>query len=231
MRIDTYVLNYLILMGSMVITGVAQWYVSHSYNNYKRILNKKKISGVEVAREILDSNGLEDVMVVETRGELTDHYDPERKVIRLSRKVFHDASIASVAVASHECGHALQDKDGNKLLKLRGKMVPFVNFCSKIGYLAIVIGIIANVFDIAIFGIIMLLAILVFQGITLPIEFDASKRALKEINKLKLLNNKEQDDGKRMLRAAALTYVASLATTVLEILRLLMISYNNRDRD
>ncbi len=227
---STVVINYLILIISMVITIAAQVYISKCYNKFKNIGNQKEITGFEVARQILDKNGLSNIHIVETKGELSDHYDPKRKVIRLSKDVFNGSSIASVAVAAHECGHAIQDKNGYWFLKFRNFIVPFVNFCSKIGYIAIFIGIIASLFDIAMFGIILLCALLVFQLITLPVEFDASNRALKEIEKIKLLDRNELNQGKTMLTAAALTYVASLVTTILEVLRLfLIVSGNDRD--
>ncbi len=227
---SSVVINYLILIVSMVITIAAQVYISKCYSKYKNIGNQSGITGFEVARKILDENGLSNIHVVETKGELSDHYDPGRKVIRLSRDVFNGNSIASVAVAAHECGHAIQDKNGYWFLKFRNFIVPFVNICSRLGYIAIFIGIIASLFDIAMFGIILLCAILIFQLITLPVEFNASSRALKEIERLKLLDHNEQSQGKTMLTAAALTYVASLVTTILEVLRLfLIISGNDRD--
>lgn len=227
---STIAINYSILIVSMVITIAAQVYISKCYSKYKNIGNQSGITGFEVARKILDENGLSNIHVVETKGELSDHYDPGRKVIRLSRDVFNGNSIASVAVAAHECGHAIQDKNGYWFLKFRNFIVPFVNFCSRLGYIAIFIGIIASLFDIAMFGIILLCAILIFQLITLPVEFNASSRALKEIERLKLLDHNEQSQGKTMLTAAALTYVASLVTTILEVLRLfLIVSGNDRD--
>ena len=202
---STIAINYLILIVSMVITIAAQVYISKCYSKYKNIGNQSGITGFEVARKILDENGLSNIHVVETKGELSDHYDPGRKVIRLSRDVFNGNSIASVAVAAHECGHAIQDKNGYWFLKFRNFIVPFVNICSRLGYIAIFIGIIASLFDIAMFGIILLCAILIFQLITLPVEFNASSRALKEIERLKLLDHNEQSQGKTMLTAAALT--------------------------
>ena len=135
------------------------------------------MTGFEVARKILDENGLENIHIVEIKGNLTDHYDPSRKVVRLSTEIFNGSSIASTSVAAHECGHAIQDKDNYNFMRIRSKLVPIVNLSSKLGYLAIFIGFIFSLFDLAIFGIVLLLAMLLFELVTLPVEFDASKRA------------------------------------------------------
>ena len=180
------------------------------------------MTGFEVARKILDANGLKDVHVVETPGNLTDHYDPQRKVVRLSKEIFNGQTIASNSVAAHEVGHAIQDKEGYTYMKIRSALVPFVNFCSKVGYLVLVIGFIASALDIVYVGITLLATTLVFQLVTLPVEFNASKRAGIQLEKEGILNQEEQEESKTMLTAAALTYVASLVTTLLEILRLFL---------
>jgi len=219
----------LVVIGT-IITLVAQFFVQNRYLKYKRIQNEKKITGVEVARQILDENGLGEIYVTETSGILSDHYDPNRKVIRLSKDIFHGDSIAAVSVAAHECGHAIQHKEGYFFIKLRGFMIPFVSFASKFGYIAILLGLIFSWMDLAWAGIGLLLLILLFQLVTLPTELDASKRALEILEKDKLLTPHETEGGKDMLRAAAFTYVASLATTLLEILRLVMIVGDRDDR-
>ena len=180
-------------------------------------------SGAEVAREILDKHGLQDIYVVETKGNLTDHYDPKRKVIRLSSDVYHKESISSVAVAAHECGHAIQDKDNYSFMRIRAALVPFVNFSSYAGYIAIVFGVVANLIDLIWLGIIFEIVILIFQLVTLPVEIDASKRALKEIEAMDTLNKAELDKGRLVLIAAAMTYIASVAAAILELLRLILI--------
>lgn len=226
---DYYLINYGFVILGIIITLIAQIFVSSSYSKYKKIKNKNGLTGFEVARKILDKNGLQDIHVVEIKGNLTDHYDPSRKVVRLSSEIFNGSSIASTSVAAHECGHAIQDKDNYNFMKMRSKLVPIVNLSSKLGYLAIFIGIIFSMFDLAIFGIVLLLAMLLFELITLPVEFDASNRAGIQINKLKLLEGKEKSQSKTMLKAAAFTYVASLITTVLEILRLFLLASNRKD--
>ena len=226
---DYFLINYGLVFLGIIITLVAQIFVSSSYNKYKKVKNKNGLTGFEVARKILDENGLQNIHIVEIKGNLTDHYDPSRKVVRLSTEIFNGTSIASTSVAAHECGHAIQDKDNYNFMRIRGKLVPIVNLSSKLGYLAVFIGIIFSLFDLAIFGIILLLAMLLFELITLPVEFDASNRAAKQIENLNLLEGKEKDQSKTMLRAAAFTYVAALVTTLLEILRLFLLATNRRD--
>ena len=224
-----YDITSIIIMGiSLVLTLCAQFYVSGSYKKYKRVKNKTGLSGFETARKILDTNGLENVHIVETSGELTDHYDSKRKVIRLSKEIFNGTTIASSSVAAHEVGHAIQDKVGYGFMRVRSFILPVVNLSTKLGYFAIVIGFIFGLLDLAYIGIFLLAAMLVFQLITLPVEFNASKRAREELARLNLLETSEISGTRSMLNAAAMTYVASLVTTILELLRLFLIA---RDRD
>lgn len=226
---NNYMLSYGLMFLGLIITIVADIYVRSSYKKYKQVSSTKGLSGFEVARQILDKNGLKEVHVVEVKGELTDHYDPSRKVVRLSEPIFNGTSIASVSVAAHECGHAIQDSNNYTFMRIRSKLIPAVNFSSKFGYLAIMIGFITGLLDFAIFGIGLLLIMLLFQLITLPVEFDASRRAKLELDKMHILNESELKQSASMLRAAAFTYVASLVTTLLEILRLALIAFD-RDR-
>ncbi|HHT38266.1 MAG TPA: zinc metallopeptidase [Mollicutes bacterium] len=222
MELALFFISFILVLG-------AQALVSGTYNKYKTILNTKKLTGFDVAREILNQNGLKEIMIVETKGKMTDHYDPRRKVIRLSSEVYHDSTISSVAIAAHECGHAIQHQKKYTPLIIRNAIVPFVNFTSRIGYIVLVIGILASAFDIAIVGIVLLSATLLFQLITLPVEFNASNRAIKILEKEKLIDEKEKQPVKNMLTAAALTYVASLISNLLEILRLFLMATRNRD--
>ena len=219
----------LVLIG-VVITLVAQSFVTSRYRRYRTKDTKKGLSGQEVARMILDKHGLSHIYVTEVKGTLTDHYDPNRKVVRLSSEVFHGTSVASCSVSAHEVGHAIQDKEGYFFIRLRGAIFTLVSFASKFGYLAILIGFLFNFMDLAWGGVGLLLIILFFQLITLPVELDASKRALVELQKLEILEKKELSNGKDMLQAAAMTYVASLATTLLEILRFVLIIAGRDDR-
>ncbi len=223
-----YFISYGLTLIALLITVGAQIFVSATFNKYKKEPNMKSKSGAEAAREILDKNGLKEIYVVETKGHLTDHYDPNRKVIRLSSDVYHKESIASIAVAAHECGHAIQDKDNYTMLRIRAFLVPFVNLSSKLGYVAILIGVFANLMNVIWLGIGLEAVILLFQLVTLPVEFDASRRALKELEDMGLLTDNELTKGRVVLTSAALTYVASVAATVLELLRLILI-FTDRD--
>lgn len=223
-------MDILLLITASLITLCAQYFVTTTYNRYSKIKSKKNITGFEVARKILDSYGMNNVYITETVGKLSDHYDPSRKVIRLSTEVFHGNSISSCAVAAHEVGHAIQDKKNYSFLKTRNLIIPFVNFVSYAGYLAILIGIIFASQNLILIGIATEIIILLFQLITLPVEFDASKRALTELKNINVLTTKELILSEKVLRAAAFTYVSSVINTILQILRLLLI-FGNSDRD
>ena len=219
---------YFILLITLVITMGSQSYIQSTYKKTKEIKSEKGLSGREVARKILDENGLKNVKVLEVEGTLSDHYDPKNKTVSLSTDIYHNTSLASIAVASHECGHAIQDKEGYAFLRFRNSIVPLVNFASKIGYVIIMISLLASLTKLMWVGILLEAFILLFQVVTLPVEFNASSRALKQIVDLKIVDKKEQGTCRTMLTAAALTYVAAVASAILEILRLVMMS---RDRN
>lgn len=219
---------YSILFLSLGITILAQIFISVNYSKYKKVKTNTGKTGFEVAREILDKNGLDDIYVVEVRGNLTDHYDPRRKTIRLSSDIFHGTTVASNSVAAHEVGHALQYKDGYAFLKIRNSIIPLVNFSSSAGYFIILISFITGSLNLLWLGIALEFIILLFQLITLPVEFNASKRGKQELAKNVILNEKELSGAKNMLFSAAMTYVASVLTAILEILRLVMIA-NDRN--
>ena len=226
---DYITINYTIPFLGFIITLIAQIYVNNSYNKYKYQGLKKKITGVEVARTILDRNGLQNIKIEEVRGNLTDHYDPKSKKIRLSSDIYKGDTIAAASVAAHECGHAIQHKENYSFLKIRSSLVPVVNFSTKIGYVAVMIGLLLSSYKLAIVGLLLLLAMLLFQVITLPVEFNASSRAKKQLIDLNIIDTYELQDSKTMLNAAALTYVASVLTTLLQILRLALIIFGRRD--
>lgn len=213
---------------AFIITLISQLSVSIAYSKYKKKLNNKDLTGYDTARKILDKNGLKDIMILETTGNLTDHYGPTKKVIKLSTDIYHGSSIASLAVAAHECGHAIQDKESYKPMRIRSKIIPTVNLCTRLGYLAIAIGAFCS-YKLIEIGIILLLALLAFQIITLPVEFNASKRALKELKEQKLLDKNDISSARKMLVAAAFTYVASMLSTLLNILRYALI-FMDRDK-
>ncbi len=222
--------GYGLVIIALLITLVADIYLRTRYSKYKKVKVKSGMTGAEVAREILKSNGLDNIYVVETRGYLTDHYDPRNKVVRLSTDIYNGDSIASVSVAAHECGHAVQDKEGYFFLRFRSFLVPIVNFSTKFGYLAVLIGLIFGTMNLAWIGIFLLVAILLFQLITLPVEFNASKRGKMFLSKLNVVDNSERSMASSMLMAAAMTYVASLVSTLLDLLRLVLVVMSN-DRD
>lgn len=225
---NDYFIIYGLTIISLIITSLAQLFVSSSYSKYQKVKNERNITGYEAARNLLDKHNLQDIKVVETSGYLTDHYDPTKRVIKLSRDVYHGSSIASVSVACHECGHAIQDKENYSFLKIRSSIVPLVNFSSYAGYFAIVLGCLFGSINLIWLGIFAEMVILLFQLITLPVEVNASKRALKELDYSHFFNSKELKQGRTMLIAAALTYVASIATAIIQILRLILM-YGRRD--
>ena len=215
---------YLFLIVTLIITLSSQAYINSMYKRTKNIVSKKGMSGYEVARKILDANGLSNVKVVEVGGVLSDHYDPKSKVVRLSSDIYSNNSLASVSVAAHECGHAIQDKNNYFFLRFRSFIFPLVSFASRIGYLVIIISIFAELVKLLWIGILLECIILLFQIVTLPVEFNASHRALKQIVDLNIVDDMEVKSCRKMLKAAALTYVASVATAILEVLRLVLIA-------
>ena len=223
----SYIGIYLLIL---VIPLLASWHIKSTYKKYKKIENKNKLSGFDVARKILDANGLKDMYIVEVKGDLTDHYDPSQKVVRLSTDIFHGETIAAAAVAAHECGHAIQDKEGYKMMRIRSSLVPVVNFVTYSAYIMFVLSIIFQFFDLLMVSIVSVFFGLVFQIVTLPVEFNASSRALKKLKELELVDSKEHQGTEKMLKAAALTYVAAVLSSLLNLFRLVMMYANNRDR-
>lgn len=212
----------------LFIPMVAQIYVSSSFNKYLKIKNKKGLTGQEVARKILDKHGLENVYVVETGGTLSDHYDPQRKVVRLSHEVYEGTAISSLAVAAHECGHAIQDKEGYAYMRFRSFIYPPVKIATSVSYWIILIGFILEMTDLLYLGIAFTIFGLIFQIVTLPVEFNASARAKQEILDLKLADEEEASGVKAVLTSAALTYVAGVLASALQVLRLIMIANDRK---
>lgn len=211
----------------ILIPLIAQIGVSGNYRKYKKVKNTKELTGYDVARKILDENGLGDIYIVETTGELTDHYDPTKRVVRLSSDIYHGKTIAAMSVAAHECGHAVQDKDGYTFMRIRSAIFPIVNVATSISYWIILLGFLFELLDLIYIGIALTCLGLLFQIVTLPVEFDASKRAgvfLKEYN---LATEDESKGVKKMLGAAAMTYVAGVLASALQILRLILVARNN----
>lgn len=212
----------------LIVPLVADIFVRINYGVYSKKINNCGLNGGDVARKILEKNGLSNIYVVETNGYLTDHYDPNRKVIRLSHNVYQSDSVASIAIAAHECGHALQDKEGYFFLRLRSFIYPIVNIATSISYYIILVGFLFEALNLVYIGIALTALGLLFQIITLPVEFNASKRAGKEIDTLKLANKEEKSGVKKVLVSAALTYVAGVLASAIQILRLILMA---KDRD
>lgn len=207
---------------------IAQLKIKGTYNKYLKVKNESELTGAEAAKMILKKNGLSNVNVYETSGTLTDYYDPRKKMVVLSSDIYNSKSVSSVAVAAHECGHAIQDKENYKFLRFRSALVPIVNFTSRIASIFIIFGFIFEALDLLDVGIICLLVGLLFQLVTLPVEFNASARAKDQLEICGIVSNKEKSGVKQVLSAAAFTYVAGFIAEALQILRLVLIS-RNRD--
>jgi Zn-dependent membrane protease YugP len=219
-------MNIILILLIIGLPLLAQIFIKISYENNSRIKNSKELTGYDVARKILDKNGLNDLLIVETNGYLTDHYDPNRKVIKLSRNIYGNDTISSMAVAAHEVGHAIQDKEGYFFLRLRTFIFPIVSFISRISWLVILIGFFFEIVNAIYLGIIIVSASVIFELVTLPVEINASKRAIKELNSLNLITG-EEDKVKNVLTAAALTYVAGTLAEILQLIRLIGILKDN----
>lgn len=223
----SYSMSIIFLLAAIVITMGAQAKVSSNFNKYSRIKNRRGISGAEAARIVLDANGLEDVQIEQIRGTLTDHYDPRKRVLRLSQSVYGVDSVAAVSVACHEAGHAIQHAVSYAPLKIRNSIVPVVNVASRFSWLLIFIGIgllyAGNYIGDMIFniGVIAFVAVIIFHAVTLPVEFDASRRALKQMEAQGIIIEDEDSGARKVLGAAAMTYVASLVMAVANLLRIL----------
>lgn len=214
-------IDSLIFLLAFGLTIGAQVLVNQRYKHYGSIKTKKGVVGSDIAREVLTKNDLSEIYVVKTGGVLSDHFDPSNNVIRLSSDNYDSDSIAALAVSLHEVGHALQHKEGNLFLKIRSMLIPVVNLATRLSYLVIIIGIILSLIQVFYIGVALFGIILLFQLVTLPVEFDASKKALKILEDGNYLDKEELGGAKKVLNAAALTYVASLTVTVLEMVRLL----------
>ena len=224
-----YMIGYLFVIVGAIIMALAQMKVSSAYNKYSRIENSRHLTGRDVAYEILNQHGLSDVQIYEVKGHLSDHYNPSNLTLNLSSEIYHGTSIASLAVAAHECGHALQHQEGYKPLTFRNMIVPVCNISQTIGWIAILLGLFIGKSSISWLGVLLMSLMLLFQIVTLPVEFDASSRALSILND-RYLTEDEYPGAKKMLTAAALTYVAALLSTLLSLLRIVLMVMS-RDRD
>ncbi|MGX9133846.1 zinc metallopeptidase [Rummeliibacillus sp. JY-2-4R] len=216
-----YIVYFLVLM---LLPLYAQRKVMKTYQRYAEVRSTSGMTGAEVARTILDSNGLSQVRVLETSGVLSDYYDPRNQTVNLSSQNYHNASVAGTAVAAHECGHAIQHKEAYAFLTFRSKLVPAANISSNLSWIFIMIGMLSSSMrSLMLVGIILLAIGVLFQIVTLPVEFDASKRAMNQVVSLGIIRNEEESHARKVLSAAALTYVAAAATAVMELMRLLLV--------
>lgn len=222
-------MDLILILFIIIVPLMADIKVKMNYNAYSKQKNSLNMTGKEVARKILDNNGLNYVDILQTKGSLTDHYNPLTKKIFLSENTYGSKSIAAAAVAAHEVGHAIQDKESYSYLRFRNKMVPFVNFTSRAATILIFISFIFNFMEMFDAGIILLLVGLLFQLITLPVEFNASNRAKEQLKSCGLLEKNDISGTKSMLNTAAFTYVASFLAMALQILRLILIRNSNNN--
>lgn len=220
-------MDIILILLIILIPLIAQGKITSTYNKYSKIDNSVNLTGEQVARKILDRNGLRNVTIGRVSGNLTDHYDPRNKNVNLSDGIYSNKSIASVSVAAHECGHAIQHKEAYSFLTFRTKLVPIVNFTSRFATIFIFLGFVSQLLDIVYVGIFLMSFGLLFQLITLPVEFDASRRGKEELKKLGLIADKDVKGTKKVLHAAAMTYVAGFLASALQILRLVLISRRN----
>ncbi|VYS85852.1 Putative neutral zinc metallopeptidase [Anaerococcus vaginalis] len=221
--------TYVLVLIGLLISSLAQANIQRKFDKYKKIKTQKSITGFDAARYILSTNSYNDISIKKVRGSLSDYFNPINKEIALSETSMTDTSIASLAVAAHECGHVIQYKKGYIPLKIKSYIVPAVNLGSKLSFPMILLGIFLSMGKLISIRIFLFSFVLIFQIITLPVEFDASRRALKVLNESGMLVGVENDYAKDMLKAAALTYVAATISTALQFLRLWILFGNRRD--
>jgi Zn-dependent membrane protease YugP len=224
----------ILLIPAIIFTFYAQTKVSRAYNTYLKVRNKKGVTGKEAARRILDANGCQHVPIEVTQGKLSDHYDPKKDILRLSPDVSNQATIASVAIAAHEAGHALQDEKSYGPLKIRNFIAPVVGIVSNLAWPLLLIGLVLTsmgnyttgdlLFNM---GILFFFGVVVFHLVTLPVELNASKRAINQLLALDIIYAEEQVGAKKVLSAAALTYLAALAMAIANLIRILVIRGRN----
>ena len=213
----------LILLPALIFSGWAQSKVSSTYQQYSKVGNQRGLTGAQVARFILDNAGLQNITIEPVRGQLTDHYDPRGKVLRLSEGVFGSQSVAAIGVASHEVGHAIQDATNYGPMKLRGAIVPLAAIGGNLSMVLILFGLFLGGTQFVQIGMFLFLFTVIFQLVTLPVVFDASKRALRILN-TGILSPGELEGAKKVLNAAALTYVAAAISGILNFLRLVLLT-------
>lgn len=230
-RYGFYDPTYILVLIGVILSLWASFKVKSTFAKYSKVRSMSGITGAEAAERILNSSGIYDVSIQRVRGDLTDHYDPRNKVLRLSDTVYGSNSIAAIGVAAHECGHAIQHNTSYTPLKLRSAIVPVANIGSMLSWPIILLGLILGASQSFInFGIILFSFAVLFQLITLPVEFNASKRAVQRMGELGILHGDELNKSGKVLNAAALTYVAAATASILQLLRLVLL-FGGRSRD
>ena len=222
----------LVIIGA-VLSMAASAKVNSTFNKYSKVRSMTGMTGEDAAKRLLNSQGIYDVTVRPVKGQLTDHYDPRTKTVNLSESVFHSTSVAAIGVAAHECGHAMQDNVGYVPLKLRGAIVPVANIGSQAAFPLIIIGVLIGGMGSPLvnIGLILFSLAVIFQLITVPVELNASRRAITLLDQVGILGGQEVNQTRKVLGAAALTYVAALAASVLQLLRLVILFGGRRDND
>ncbi len=215
--------SMVILIPGIILMYWAQSRVQGTYQKYSDVRSSLGLTGAQVAETILQRMGVSGVRVEPVAGVLTDHYDPSAKAVRLSQGIYGSSSLAAAAVAAHECGHVLQDVKGYSPMNWRAAIVPAANFGSQLGPLLVLGGVLFNTTGLINVGIVLFAAVIAFHLVTLPVEFDASRRALKLVDELGILQGDERDGARRVLNAAAWTYVATALYAILQLVQLLMI--------
>ncbi|MCI8902022.1 MAG: zinc metallopeptidase [Lachnospiraceae bacterium] len=222
--------TYILVLIGAVLSIIASARVNSTFNKYARVRSMSGMTGAQTAEAILRSRGIYDVQVEHIRGNLTDHYDPSKKVVRLSDSVYNATSVAAIGVAAHECGHVMQHHEKYAPLSIRTRLVPAANIGSKLGIPIVILGLILGSNSLLInIGIWVFSLAVLFQIVTLPVEFDASRRALACIEQYGIVTSDERAKSAKVLRAAAYTYVAAAAASILQLLRLVMLSGRRRD--
>lgn len=224
--IDIYYI--VLIIPAMILTIVAQAKVKSTFGKYSKVYSSRGYTASDLTRRILDDNGLREISIQHVAGELTDHYDPQAGVIRLSDSVINSSSVAAIGVAAHEAGHAIQRKEKYAPIEIRNSILPVVQISSRIGLPLAFIGIIFGLSPLTKAGIILFAAVVLFQLITLPVELDASRRAIKTLSENAYLEGEELAGAKKVLTAAAMTYLASALVAVMNLIRLVLLS---RSRD
>lgn len=224
--------GFLIYFAILIIIPLwAQMKVKSAYKKYSQVPASSGMTGAQVARKILDDNGLYNVTVEPVQGQLTDHYDPRAKAVRLSEQNYYGHSVAGAAVAAHEVGHAMQDAEDYAFLRFRHTLVPVANFGSNSAIFVILAGILLSQPNLLLLGIIFMAGAVLFQVVTLPVEFNASSRAMEQIVSVGVIRNNEERETKKVLDAAALTYVAAAVVAVMELLRFVLMYVGMRSND